>query len=340
MNDAYRYVAMAQQPFGSSNPAAHNAPFAWRLLTPLLVYLLPLPTLTGFWIVTLLGLAAATLALVWLLRGFGLPEETAIAGGLAFVFLMPATGFTLFDDKLVDPLAFALLTLALAACVHRRGWLQLLSLTLCALDKETALFGAIFAIAWSWQQRDRLLLRWSLASLFVVLAALTLMRVFIPASDYNLSSTLFYVTVDSVVNPIRLVLAFDGAWGILLPLAFASRWFRHCPAAWLLWLAATAQVCISYDIERVVVYAFPVMIAASCWTIETLAKSWHISRWWLWMPVFALELSWTYTYGPHYFFTLAPMRLAFLSLFAAAALSIVCVRAIHRIYPRYAVIQR
>src|SRR5579859_6374408 len=85
--DHYRYIAIAQQPFGSSNPLAHEPPFCWRILTPLVVHLLPLPTLDGFWLVTLAGLAGAVLALQWALRGLGLPTGAVAAGGLVLVLL-------------------------------------------------------------------------------------------------------------------------------------------------------------------------------------------------------------------------------------------------------------
>ncbi len=335
VDDAYRYVAMAQQPFGSPNAMAHNSPFAWRLLTPLLVHLLPLSIFDGFWLITLLGLAGAALALIWFLRGIGLPKDAAVAGGLTFIFLLPATGFTLYDDKLVDPLAFALLTLALAACVHRLGPLMFISLVLCALDKETALLGTLFAVAWAWQQRDLALLCWAIASLMSVLALLVLIRALVPASPYDLGTILLYDTIGSLVYPMRLVLALVGAWGILLPLAFASRWLWGTSACWLFWLAATAQVFVSHDIERVVVYAFPVMIAASCTTIETLAKRWHVARWWLWVVVWVLELTWTYTYGPRYIFTLAPLSLPLMALLLVAALLIVGIRISQWLSPRF-----
>jgi len=333
--DSRRYLAMAAQPFGSPNPLAHQAPYLWRPLTPLLVWLLPLPLFDGFWLLTLIGLAGATFALMWFLQGLGLPRGAIIAGALAFIFLMPATGWTLYDDTLVDPLAFALLTLSLAACVHRRGWLLLLALCCCALDKEIAIFGAIFALAWSWQKQDRLLLRWALVSAVSVLAILGLLRLFMP-SEWSLST--MFVSLNRLylaegIEPGRLLLAMVGAWGVLLPLALASRTFWRTPAYWLLWLAATAQVLVSADIERVVVYAFPVMIAASGETIENLAKRWRLSRWWLWTPVFALELSWIYTAGPIYFFTLASLHLPLMGLCLIAALSLISIRIRQKLSP-------
>ena len=76
--DHIRYVAMAEHPF-SLGPLTQNPPFAWRILAPLLVHLLPLPPLLGFWILTLAGLIGAALSLVWFLNGLGLSALPAMA---------------------------------------------------------------------------------------------------------------------------------------------------------------------------------------------------------------------------------------------------------------------
>lgn len=307
LEDRYRYFALAQQPFGASTPFAREPPYVWRLLTPVLVHMLPLPTTTGFALVTLVGLAGATLALVWLLRGLELPRGAAVAGGIAFVCLMPATGFTIYDGMVVDPLAFACLTLALAAAVHQRGVLLLVALVLCAFDKEVAVFGAVFAVAWFWG-RNLLYLRWSIACLVITLLVLFSIHSLIHGSrPYGLLGTALYVDQQALQQGVlgqRLLLATVGTWGILLPLACAALRFWRSPANLLFLLGATAQVFVSSDVERVVVYAFPVIIAACCCTIEHLATAWRVSRWLLWLPVFALELSWSYTYAPDYFFTI------------------------------------
>jgi hypothetical protein len=60
---------------------------------------------------------------------------------------------------LVDPAAFALLALALALAVHRRGALLLATLLVFAATKETALIGAGFGVFWAFEKRDWKLLR-------------------------------------------------------------------------------------------------------------------------------------------------------------------------------------
>ena len=54
--DQARYLAMATHPF-STDALVREPPFCWRILVPLVVYILPLPAPTGFWLLTVLALA-------------------------------------------------------------------------------------------------------------------------------------------------------------------------------------------------------------------------------------------------------------------------------------------
>ena len=52
--DQARYLAMATHPF-SMDALVREPPFCWRILVPLVVYILPLPAPTAFWILTVLA---------------------------------------------------------------------------------------------------------------------------------------------------------------------------------------------------------------------------------------------------------------------------------------------
>jgi hypothetical protein len=320
--DHLRYLALAHQPFGSADPLARQAPYAWRVLTPLLVWATPWGVTTGFWLVTLLGLATATLGLEWFLSGLGLPRASAVAGGLAFVALMPACGWTLYDSCLVDPLAFACVTFALGAAVHRRGPLLVVAACLGALAKETTLLATLFALLWAAEGKDRRMLRWGLASLAGALGLLALLHATIsvsPGWSYLLAtSRIGGSTLARGLVLDRLVRATFGTWGILLAPALAAGafWRRPAPAAFL--GLATLQILLSFDVERVVAYAFPVVIAAACFGVEALARERPALRWPAWLGIFALELGARYAYGPTYPFSL-PRGLALSIPLVAAA---------------------
>lgn len=300
IEDDYRYIAMALRPF-SSDPLVHDAPYCWRLLTPLIVHLLPLRVFSGFSLVTGASLVATTLGTMWFMREMGLPQPAAVAGGYAFVVLGPATGFTLWDYPLIDPLSFALLVLALVFAVRREGLWLVATLIVSAVAKETVLFAALFAIVWALEQRDWRFLRWAAGEFVASVVVLVALRVAIPSEQpYSLLAEMHRVSANYAPTFFagwqRFVAATIGTWGLLLPLAvlqlFHSPRFAASPAWVLLFLASLAQIVIATNVERTVVYSFPVVIAAAAAEVEYLAARYQFSRWVIWLPVLLLELSW------------------------------------------------
>jgi hypothetical protein len=89
----------------------------------------------------------------------------------------------------------------------------------------------------------------------------------------------------------------------LLPLAALQ--LVHSPRVWrwpaftLLYLGASAQFLVATEVERLAVYGFPVLIAATAFEIEHLARRFRISRWWIWTPLLLCQLAWwLLTYAP------------------------------------------
>jgi hypothetical protein len=299
--DQARYLAMATHPF-SMDALVREPPFCWRILVPLVVSILPLPAPTGFWILTVLSLAVATLALEWFLLGLGLPPAAAAAGGFAFVLLGPAAGFTLWDFMLVDPESFALLALALALAVHRRGLLLLVTLLIFAATKETAFIGAIFGVIWAFEKRDWTLLRWAAGGLVGVIAIIFLIRLALPANasyGYLTEMQRIHATYTPTWSAFEQQTILSGtidAWNILLPLAILQ--LIHRPRVWRspafvsVLVVVYAQLIIAANTQRLVAYAFPVMIAAAAFEIEYLAGRLQVSRWLLWLPALTLEFVW------------------------------------------------
>ena len=91
----------------------------------------------------------------------------------------------------------------------------------------------------------------------------------------------------------RLLAAVVGTWTALLPLALLQRW--DAPTFWVKYypfaifvVVATAQIFVALDVERLVAYGAPAIIAACCFEAETLAQRWRTSRWMIWLPVLAV----------------------------------------------------
>jgi hypothetical protein len=299
--DHARYQAMAEHPF-ADDPLVREAPYCWRILTPLIVSLLPFPTLTSFWIVTLIGLMGTTLALEWILAGLKLPTSAVLAGGCIFVLLGPATGGNFWDYAMVDPLALFCTTMLLGCAVHQRGPLLVVFAILGAFTKEITLLGVIFALVWAWR-RHRSLLPWCLGALSGAIGVLMLLRVLIrPDNTWSLFYY-FQVTADHfgvsisvllLYTCFRLIEGLPITWGVLLIPAVLQ--LRHPPRFWrmypefALFLAGTmAQFFVAADNARLLVFGFPAMLAACCFELEYLAARWNCSRWMIWTPILLLQ---------------------------------------------------
>lgn len=290
-------------------------PTKWRILTPLTVWALHLGIYVGFWLVTNAGLLLGLVSLLWFLAGLQVSRPAILAGGLAFVCLGPLVGFSLYEDMRIDALSSGLLLLGLAATVHRKGWLVCLSLTLGMVSKETAIFGGIFALLWALERRDARLLRWAQATLIVQLLIYAALRHLIQPA-YGYSFLIEFQQTYRGLGPLDLLnkalLATVGTWGLLLPLALWHAWqprtLWRSPALLSLLLLCYAQLVVASDVERVVVYAFPVVIAAAALAVEDLSARWHVSRWALWGPVLLVQVTWSYTYAPSLPWILAPLH--------------------------------
>lgn len=151
-SDPWIYQHMAEDPLGY----LPLAPFGYRVLTPLLVSVLPLPVPMGFTLVSWAGLAGAALVVRRTATALSSP-----ARGLAAMVLLLGSGLCLQVIRVpyvTDPLTLALGAGALELGRRRRWVAVAVLLTIGAANRETALFLllplAAWAVAghgWSWR---------------------------------------------------------------------------------------------------------------------------------------------------------------------------------------------
>ena len=131
--DAEEYFNMSYSPFEGKSP-----PFKYRILTPLIVYLLPINHLNGFIIINLISLFLTAMLLYYYLKKLDFRSKDSLIGVLFFL-LSPVVIFTMNDIVLVDALSFLLLLLTFYAILCKNDILYLFFLILGILNKETVL---------------------------------------------------------------------------------------------------------------------------------------------------------------------------------------------------------
>ena len=181
------YLAMAQTP---ANPLSHVPPFEWRILTPLVVSWLPMPALSGFFVVTLVALLACGWLIYKICLVLSVPRPLwAIP---LFYSCHYASAFLVQNYMIVDQTCFFFVLLAFYALFTRQSWLYLLALGIGTLNKETMLAVAVAGLFYQkignesiqgnwWQRNWWLLVGVGLAGFLTVG-----LRWLIPGSSYSL----------------------------------------------------------------------------------------------------------------------------------------------------------
>jgi hypothetical protein len=135
------YLLMAESGISCNVPPAQpEAPFCWRLVTPLLAKILPFDIQTNFLILAFAGVWLTGTAIYYMTKAFGFSKALAALGMLLFFSMYWATGFVLHDFALSDPLLFLAITLAIHAAARQKALRFALLVAVGVALKESALF--------------------------------------------------------------------------------------------------------------------------------------------------------------------------------------------------------
>jgi hypothetical protein len=117
----------------------HIAPFGWRVLEPLLVHLLHLPTQTGFLLVCFVCLVGTATLVYYIAKDMAWPEPYPLIALLLFFVPTFTCRELAYDFWNVDALAFFLVTLAIWAVVSGRTILFAIALALAVATKDSSM---------------------------------------------------------------------------------------------------------------------------------------------------------------------------------------------------------
>jgi len=127
--------------------------FKYRILTPLLVAILPVETLIGFIIINLTGFYATSLLFYYFLRKIGFSFPISLSGVILFI-ISPTNIFLLQNICFVDFLTFFFFLLALYALLDSNKKLFLISVTIGTANKETVLITLVLFFYLELKEKD------------------------------------------------------------------------------------------------------------------------------------------------------------------------------------------
>lgn len=262
--DAQTYVELARAPF-----EAVSAPFTYRILTPLLVYLLPTSAVAGFTIVNLTGIVATTVVFYYYLREFGLSLGVRIAG-VAMLLLSPMLAYTVINIGLTDVLGFLFLALCLYAAKTDHHLLFASSLFVGVLARETVLLAVPVYLLYVWWKGEPSEITKVLADTVPAAAAFWYVRLV-----YGLEG---YLTIESVMQTISAhmtkletslfylpyeIYSVFGTFWLVAVLAARRIDDTFLKAGLYVFPLVFLQPLIARDIARVLFIGFPIVIPAS-----------------------------------------------------------------------------
>ncbi len=276
--DEYLYLRQSENPSAVIGP-----PHGFRLLTPRLVWALPIPLRAGFYVSTVLGSTGAFTLIFILLRVIGCSRWIAAAAMVSLIFHRGIHD-CLFHYCLIDPLSFFLIELSILAIFLRRDGLFSSSLLLGVLNRATSLFLVpVYHFArWSRWWSPRALLN-TLYICGISLVAFFATRYLL----YALSDEAYFASVireyydlgtgfsrfdefylqelrDLITRPERWrellsPRTLSAGFGVMAPLSILGFWWgrRESRALVLYLLCVWSQILYAHMIGRLVFFAFP-----------------------------------------------------------------------------------
>lgn len=301
--DGRYYLAMADAPFANT-PMVRSSPYCWRVLPSLLVHATGVPGNLGFTILTFATIACTPIALAWLLSGLRVSPASQRGVALLFATTGPIVGHLGLDSVRVDGPAFFLLTTACAALVNRRDVCFLVCVVLLACTKETVVLSVVFALSWTAMEADGR--RFGVAVVGALIAAFILLTLHLGLP--SMVSAEYLTAIKSLYWPLsvrtiarRLLLATGSTWSVVLPLAALQ--VVDPPRVWrsaafgLPLVLAVGQITFVLMTERVVVTAFPFVLAATALEIDFLIgdRDRLKTAWWVGLAI--AQVPWLLSFG-------------------------------------------
>lgn len=307
--------------------SCHEAPYCWRVLQPMLVSLLPFDVQTGFWLVTVVSVWLTGIALFFLLHTYNFSMAYCLLGVLLFYSLGWATGFLFFYFWLGDGLAFLLIVLSIYFIRVNNYMCVLALVALGVAGKETVL--AVVPLYYTlnlqpagWHSffEPRLLGKTALLGL-PALGVLALVRTTIPSTNHYeiLEVFAYYLSAraeGTVDLPMIIAPGLQGSlfsafffgnlatFGLmlLLPLLSPKRNFLLLLSYLPYVVLVNAQILVAEATERLLVYAFPVVILMSLYGLcvvcdRLLLTAWHLlplSAGWFALTMFGGGWRWVF----------------------------------------------
>ena len=282
LGDATYYFAMAKDPFVFMTSKGYTGwAYGYRLLTPLLVHILPVNVDDGFRIITTISLLLTSLVLYnFLRRFFGFNPKEAVLGQVLFLTDI-AVIYDIANFRLVDPLGYLFYIIVLYLIYAREDVLFAATMATAMLNREIEIILApVYYLVNRGKRLDyRCLLRMILLSVPALGCFLILHLVISGTIEEPVLGMSVYPGVLKAwqTQTLRSMGLFIFSWSFLWLLALIG-YLKYCreekPRRLIYLIPLVLALLIpSVDISRMLTLAFPTIVVYSIYTISAWSKT-------------------------------------------------------------------
>ncbi|TFG21229.1 MAG: hypothetical protein EU529_13840 [Promethearchaeota archaeon] len=307
INDGHKYYFMAE-----INLMQGGIPFRYRILTPLLVAILPVETLIGFIIVNLTGFYATSLLFYYFLRKIGFSFTISLSGVFLFI-ISPVNIFLLQHICFVEFLTFFFFLLALYALLDSNKKLFLISVTIGTANKETLLITLVLFFYLELKEKD---LRSSILSTLLIsippISVFLIIRYTMHFIAVYYSHITIIITLQRHLNVININIFFHPymfylTFGVLWLISFLYFYSKKIENPFLkksiiLLPFIFLQGFFAIDYTRPIFIAFPIIIPISLYLLKNPLQRKYL----ILILIITLILLISQIIGPLYFFRSTP----------------------------------
>lgn len=291
-DDHTHYINMAKEPF---KPKVAIAPFCYRILTPLIAWLLPFDLVVNFSIILFASFYLTGIILYYLLRDYFC--KIISFTGIILFYSLSGINYYFYNIWLPDPLTYVFIVLCFWAIKDSKLKIYSLSLVLGVLTKEIVLFTIpVFLISEYFENNNKYSNKkdYYIKVLLIILPTLIvfiIVRLIIipdPIWGYDYS---YLIQAVGIERRWKKVVRYDltfffyctiSTWGILICLfpifndeSTFIRWIRTYGISMCL---IYCQLLIATDIERLLVAGFYPMILLTLSGMDNLNSKRNFKR--------------------------------------------------------------
>ena len=262
---SYQKIAAASPVLATDVPG----PFAYRILGPYIVGLLPLPDTTAFYVCTVVLSLVLVLLFYYFLCYMGLDPAASALTVILFSFNKYLFGFNVWDYFQVDDLLTLIFVVILWLAMLKENWIVFgLTLFLGALTREPSMLMVPVAFVYLWE-RGRLLKNWmaftasvvpGIAAFFLLRAMVSVQGVFPVQGEYTLFQALLRHSVKMADLEVWARLLGNSFIPLsLLPIVFiedTASYFKENIHAALFLVLVFISTFWGFDNERLMAPAF------------------------------------------------------------------------------------